>query len=204
MTLQAGARSLEGPRVAEATETLEIRNTRTLPGADCVRLGSPGDHPPGATWRIELNNEIEAESFDEAMIGVEPPVERLTASVSGSYVNVTAASVANETYQVTLDPALRDVFGQILGSSEPVRVEVGPPEPRLAIPGQSCDSRPEGRPMFAVRLIGIKQVRVQVHTVRPADWTEWQEAQGAAGQTTPSSLQASGSRRCCSRFPAPG
>ena len=99
--------------------------------------------------------------------------------MSGSYVNVTAASVANESYQVTLDPALRDVFGQILGSSEPVRVDVGPPEPRLAIlGGNHVILDPKGAPMLAVRSIGIKQVRVQVHTVRPADWTEWQEAQG--------------------------
>ena len=180
VTLQAGVRSLEGPRVAEATETWEF----ATPEPFRVRglrsgWGRRGDHSPGATWRIELSNEIEAESFDEAMIGVEPPVERLTASVSGSYVNVTAASVANESYQVTLDPALRDVFGQILGSSEPVRVDVGPPEPRLGIlGGNHVILDPKGAPILAVRSIGITQVRVQVHTVRPADWTKWQEAQG--------------------------
>ena len=180
VTLQAGVRSLEGPRVAEATETWEF----ATPEPFRVRglrsgWGRRGDHPPGETWRIELSNEIEAESFDEAMIGVEPPVNRFTASVSGSYVNVTATSVANESYQVTLDPALRDVFGQILGSSEPVRVDVGQPEPRLAIlGGNHLILDPKGAPMLAVRSIGIKQVRVQVHAVRPADWTQWQEAQG--------------------------
>ena len=180
VTVQEGVRSLEGPRVAEATETWQF----ATPGPFRVRglrsgWGRRGDHPPGATWRIELSNEIEAESFDEAMIGVEPPVERLTASVSGSYLNVTAASVANESYQVTLDPALRDVFGQILGSSEAVRVDVGPPEPRLGIlGGNHVILDPKGAPMLAVRSIGIKQVRVQVYAVRPADWTKWQEVQG--------------------------
>jgi uncharacterized protein YfaS (alpha-2-macroglobulin family) len=179
VTLQAGVRSLEGPRVAEATETWEFATPAPF-RVRGLRSGwsRRGDHPPGATWRIELSNEIEAESFDEAMIGVEPPVERLTASVSGSYVNVTAASVANESYQVTLDPALRDVFGQILGSSEPVRVNVGPPEPRLGIlGGNHVILDPKGAPMLAVRSIGIKQVRVQVNAVRPEHWTKWQEAQ---------------------------
>ncbi len=180
VTLRAGVRSLEGPRVTEAAETWEF----ATPEPFRVRglrsgWGRRGDHPPGATWRIQLSNEIEVDSFDEAMIGVEPPVERLTASVSGSYVNVTAASVANESYQVTIDPALRDVFGQILGSSEPVRVEVGPPEPRLGIlGGNHVILDPKGAPRLTVRSIGIKQVRVQVYAVRPADWTEWQEAQG--------------------------
>lgn len=180
VALQAGVRSLEGPRVAEATETWEF----ATPEPFRVRglrsgWGRRGAHPPGATWRIELSNEIDAESFDEAMIGVEPPVERLTATVSGSYVNVTAASVANESYQVTLDPALRDVFGQILGSSEPVHVDVGPPEPRLGIlGGNHVILDPKGAPILAVRSIGIKQVRVQVYAVGPKHWTKWQEAQG--------------------------
>jgi len=179
VTLQAGVRSLEGPRVAEATESWEF----ATPEPFRVRglrsgWGRRGDHPPGATWRIELSNEVDPLSFDEATISVEPPVERLTASVSGNYVNVTAASVANESYQVTLEPALRDVFGQTLSSSEPVRVDVGPPEPRLAIlGGNHMILDPRGAPMLAVRSIGIKQVRVRVHTVGPDDWTAWQEAQ---------------------------
>ncbi len=179
VTVQAGVRSLEGPRVTEATETWEF----ATPEPFRVRglrsgWGRRGDHSPGATWHIELSNEVDPLSFDEAAISVEPPVERLTASVSGNYVNVSAASVAKESYAVTLDPALRDVFGQTLGSSEPVQVDVGPPEPRLAIlGGDHMILDPAGAPMLAVRSIGIKQVRVRVHAVGPDDWTAWQESQ---------------------------
>ena len=112
------------------------------------------------------------------MVSVEPPVERLVASVAGSYVHVTAASLAGQCYHVTLDPALRDVFGQTLGPSDPVRVEVGQPEPRLAIlGGDHVIVDPKGVPVLAVRAIGLDRVRVRVHTVGPEDWTAWQETQ---------------------------
>jgi len=142
-----------------------------------LEAGWGGRKPaPGAGWRIELSNPVEPTSFDEAMVSVEPPVERIAASVSGSSIHVTAASVARQSYIVTLRPGLRDVFGQTLAASAPMRVDVGQPEPRLAIlGGDHMILDPQGAPLLAVRTIGLERIRVRVHSVGPDDWTAWQK-----------------------------
>ncbi|MCI4675885.1 Ig-like domain-containing protein [Candidatus Mycolicibacterium alkanivorans] len=178
VTLQPGVRSLEGPRATTSAVTWDF----ATPGPFRVhglQKDWRGRNPvPGATWVIELSNPVDPASFEEAMVSVEPPVERLVASVSGSYVHVAAASLAGQCYHVTLDPALRDVFGQTLGPSDPVRVDVGQPAPRLSIlGGNHVILDPKGLPVLAVRTIGINRVRVRVHTVGPDDWTAWQETE---------------------------
>lgn len=178
--LRAGVRSLEGERTTTSAETWGFATPEPL---RVIGLRSGGgrrdEHAPGDPWFIELNNQIDAASFDESMVVVKPSVERFTASVSGSYVRVTAASVAGQRYQVTLDPALCDVFGQILGPSNPVKVDVGPPDPRLAIlGGDHIILDPNGAPMLGVRAIGIKRVSVCIHAVGPEDWLVWQETGG--------------------------
>lgn len=177
-TLQPGVRSLEGPRATTSAVTWDF----ATPGRFRVhglQKDWRGRNPvPGATWVIELSNPVDPASFEEAMVSVEPPVERLVASVSGSYVHVAAASLAGQCYHVTLDPALRDVFGQTLGPSDPVRVDVGQPATRLSIlGGNHVILDPKGLPVLAVRTIGINRIRVRVHTVGPDDWTAWQETE---------------------------
>lgn len=171
-TLGAGIRSLEGP----ATTTSAITWTFTTPGPFRVRgLQSDWgrqDPEPGATWHIELTNPVDAASFEDAMVGVDPPVDRLAAAVSGSYLHVAAASVAGQRYHVTIDPALRDVFGQPLEPSDPLPVDVGEPEPRLTIlGGDHVILDPAGAAVLPVRCIGLERIRVRVHRVEPGDWT---------------------------------
>lgn len=171
-TLGAGVRSLEGP----ATTTSATTWTFGTPGPFRVRRLQPGwghgDPEPGATWHIELSNPVDPASFEQAMIGVEPPVDRLAASVSGSYLHVAAASVAGQRYRVTIDPALRDVFGQQLTPSDPLTVDVGEPEPRLTIlGGDHVILDPAGDPVLPVRCIGLERIRIRVHRVEPGDWT---------------------------------
>ena len=178
MTLQAGVRSLEGPRATTSAVTWNFATPEPFRVRGLQSGWRSREPEPGATWHIELSNPVDPASFEEAMVSVEPPVERLVASVSGSYVHVTAASLAGHRYHVTLDPALRDVFGQALGPSDPVRVDVGQPEPQLAIlGGDHVILDPKGVPVLAVRTIGLNRIRVRVHTVRPDDWTAWQETQ---------------------------
>lgn len=176
VTLQHGVPSLEGPKVTESVVTWDF----ATPGAFQARGLHAGwgrrKPAPGASWRIELSNPVDTTSFAESMVSVEPPVERLVAAVSGSFIHVTAASMAGQSYVVTLHPDLRDVFGQTLAESAPMRVDVGQPEPRLAIlGGDHVILDPMGAPMLAVRTIGLERIRVRVHSVRPEDWTAWQK-----------------------------
>jgi uncharacterized protein YfaS (alpha-2-macroglobulin family) len=176
VTLREGVRSLEGPKVTESAVTWDF----ATPGPFEVRgleAGWGGRKPaPGASWRIELSNPVDPTSFDEAMVSVEPPVERIAGSVSGSSIHVTAASVAGQSYVVALRPGLRDVFGQTLAASAPMRVDVGQPEPRLAIlGGDHMILDPQGAPLLAVRTIGLERIRVRVHSVGQDDWTAWQK-----------------------------
>lgn len=178
VTIEAGVRSLEGPKVTESATTWQF----ATPGPFQVRglqAGWGNRKPePGAGWRVELSNPVDPASFEQSMVSVEPPVERLDASVAGSFIHMTAASVAGQSYAVTLLPDLRDVFGQTLGASDPLRVDVGQPEPRLAIPGgDHIILDPEGAPMLTVRTIGLERIRVRVHSVSPGQWPAWQAAQ---------------------------
>lgn len=176
VTLQQGVPSLEGPKITGSTVTWDF----ATPGSFQVRglqAGWGREKPaPGADWRIELSNPVDTTSFEESTVSVEPPVERLVATVSGSFIHVSGASVAGQSYVVTLHPGLRDVFGQTLAESAPMRVDVGQPEPRLAIlGGDHVILDPMGAPMLTVRTIGVERIRVRVHSVRPDDWTAWQK-----------------------------
>lgn len=178
VTLREGITSLEGPRGTTSSiawdfstpPPLRVRGLRS-------RWGRRNALPPGATWSIQLSNQVDATSFDETMVRVEPPVEILMASISGTDVLVAAASVAGQSYHVTLDPGLCDVFGQTLGPSKPVLVDVGQPDPRLAIlGGDNVILDPNGAPAVAVRTVGLERIRARVHKVTPEDWTAWQAA----------------------------
>ena len=176
VTLKEGLRSLEGPR----TTTSPIKWTFRTPGPFCIqelRARRGREKPePGETWRIKLSNDVDPASFEESMVSLKPRVERLSASVSGSTIYVTAASVAGQSYDVALHPALRDVFGQTLGVSDPIRVYVGQPAPNLEIlGGDHLILDPNGAPAIAARSVGIERIRVRVHSVGPDDWTGWQE-----------------------------
>ena len=178
VTVRAGVRSLEGPR----TTTTAVRWKFATPGPFRVvgLAGSRRERPaPGEPWRIGFSNPVDRASLDAATITVEPPVELQSAVAIGPYVELRAASQPDRTYRVTLDPALSDVFGQPLGSSEPVPVRVGKRRPRLAIlGGDHVILDPASDPVLQVRTVGLDRIKVLVYAVGPQHWADWQAAQG--------------------------
>ena len=74
-----------------------------------------------------------------------------------------------------LSPDLRDRFGQRLGSTEPLRFEVGPARPQLDLPGRpGLVRRLSARPELTVRSAGVAEVQVRIKRVQARDWPSYQ------------------------------
>ena len=130
--------------------------------------------PPSAPWRIELTNPIDAKAFRHEMVTVEPELPRLHVDVFGDTLVVRGAARGRTTYRVTLAAALRDVFGQSLGSATTLPFTVGPAPEALYAPGSDfVVLDPAGAPRFAVYSVNHPALRVQAFAVGPEHWAAW-------------------------------
>ena len=130
---------------------------------------------PGETWSIDLTNPIDATQLTDAHVRLEPPA-RHRVSAWGTTLAVAVAATARTRYRIHLDPDLRDVYGQALGPSDAITVDVGDPNPALAlIGGEHIILDPAGEPRVSLRTIGLDRVRLEVYDVSPGDWAAWRE-----------------------------
>ena len=86
---------------------------------------------PGDQIVVQLNNQLDATTFDPAAVTISPAVPAASIGVSGNAVVISAATAANTAYSIGLPADLADVHGQRLGDTEPVQVEVGDARPAL-------------------------------------------------------------------------
>ncbi|HWW74238.1 MAG TPA: MG2 domain-containing protein, partial [Pyrinomonadaceae bacterium] len=170
VTVGPGTPSAEGPRTTTAAEAFSFRTYGPLrvTGFECgyEKRCSPFDQ-----WRIEFTNPLDAESLDGARVKVEPEVPGLTANAYGNYLYIGGTKRGRTTYKVTLDPGIRDQFGQTLGQSAPMTFNVGPAPPSLmAAGGNFVVLDPAGGPQLSVFSVNQPWVKVSLYAVGPEDF----------------------------------
>ncbi len=164
-----GVPSAEGPR----TSTAPVRLAFQTYGAHRVtehRAGWGRDEcPPGAPFWITFANPLDPEAVTPERVQVTPAIPGLALHPGGRTLQLRGMTKANTTYTVTLDPGLRDVFGQALDAAGPLTFRTTAPEPQLLGPGdEHVVVDPAGPARVVVRSIGIPHLRARVLAVDPA------------------------------------
>ncbi len=126
---------------------------------------------PFENWYLEFNNPLDAESFDKSMIKVSPAVENLNIYPSGNYIYITGFKKGRTTYTVSIDPKVKDIYGQELGKPSSVAIKVGSAPKSLYSQGNNfVVLDPNAKPNFSVYSINHANLKVKVYAVKPTDW----------------------------------
>jgi len=176
VNIEKGTRSAEGPLTTTKAESFSFQTYSPLKfnGGYCNYRSAPKCSPFDA-WYLEFNNSLDASKFTKEMIRIEPPIEGLNISPSGSNVYIQGYKKGKTTYKVTVDGSISDVFGQSLGQSASATIRVGSAETNLYSQGGFMTVLdPTAKPTYSIYSTNLNNVKVRMYSVEPKDWNAFQ------------------------------
>lgn len=185
--------SLEGPRKTTSTQGWSFSTYQPLAVTEwrCGwNSGVRRDCDPENPWMVELNNPLDAASFDAGSIVVEPAVEDLQIDLSERHLQLRGLFSSRTQYRIVLPEALHDRFGQRLGPTSPLGLHTGDAQPMLTGPDRMVVTLdPAAAPAVSVYSRGLESLDVEIHRVEPTQWGEYQTwLRGAHSQDPPRPL----------------
>jgi uncharacterized protein YfaS (alpha-2-macroglobulin family) len=181
VTIGPGTPSLEGPRTTAAPQSFAFRTYGSLRVVK-HECGYGGGCSPFDQWSIQFTNPIDTSGFEQSQVRVEetsaagrkPQPVSLKSAIYGNTLNISGIKRGRTSYRLTLDPALRDQFGQTLGQTAPIVFNVGSALAALAGPDkQFVVLDPAAAPRFSVYSINHNSLRVRLYSVSPAHWSQF-------------------------------
>ncbi len=169
VTLTKGAPSAEGKNLTKEDQSFSFRTYAPLriTEAEC---GWRNECPPGTSFRIDLNNPLDADKAPEDHIKVTPAVDDLHVVSYGTRIEVMANTTARTSYKITVDAGLTDAFGQTLGKAETFDWNVGDARPTFYGPSGYVVSDPLAKqPTLDFYSVGYTQLVVKLYQVTTAD-----------------------------------
>ncbi len=123
--------------------------------------------------RIEFSNPIEAESFDKSLIKIEPKIENAEIAFYADEIQIGGCCRdLRTTYKVTVSGALKDIYGQTLGTDVSAEFKIGGRNADLT-PEKSGDFitlDPNARRVFSVYSTNYQNLKVKIYAVKPEDY----------------------------------
>jgi alpha-2-macroglobulin len=170
----SGTPSAEGSLLTTVAQELRFRTYAELrvESHACGYSGSQGEEcHPGAPLVVRFSNPLDAAAWADSLVSVEPALDGLTTEVRGQLLAVHGASRPLTTYRVRLHPAIRDQFGQALGSTPDLTYRTGPAHPLLGLAGAPMVVLdPEGPRTVSLHTRGHQELRLRVYRVKPEDY----------------------------------
>ncbi len=172
-----GTPSAEGPLTTDAVQSYSFQTYAPLRIAETYcQYGGAVDCPPLAPFTIRFNNPLDSETFDPALVTIEPAVPDLIVEQLYDSIRLRGATQGRTEYTVTIAGALRDTFGQSLGEDATVTFRTGDARSSLVGPEEMLitvdPSAPT--PSFGVYSINYDTLRVRGYAVTPEDWPAYQ------------------------------
>ena len=170
LTLPPGTPSAEGPAVTKARLQKRFRTYGPFQLAEKT-CAAGGECPPLAPWTLRFTNPVDPQSLGPRTVTVEPELPGLQVRATEDGLEISGKSHGRTSYRLSLDPELRDVFGQVLGPTPPVTFEVGSARATLNAPGRGLvvlDPASQGR--FVVESLNYSRLVVRTWSVTPEDW----------------------------------
>ncbi len=172
-----GTPSAEGPLVTESAQSFGFQTYSALEITD-HRCGwyEGDDCPPLTPMWIQFNNPIDRDSFEAGMIQIEPELIGASVSVQGQQLQIQGLTKGRTPYRITVDAAIKDIFGQTLGDEETLTFRVGSAPEALSGPDQFLVTLDPSAntPVFSVYTINHDRLDVKVYAVEPEDWRDYQ------------------------------
>ena len=169
--------SIEGPEVSDDAFGFSgnVYGPLTVVG---VRCGWGDQCTPGTPFYLEFSNALDAEAFDASLVRIDPEIPGARIGVSGRELSIQGFTKGRTTYDITIDSALTDIFGQELGEDVTRSIDVGNAPPALFGVGRQLVTLDpivdDGR--LNVTSINNDRLLLQVYEVDPeTDWVTYQE-----------------------------
>ena len=172
VTVGPGTPSAEGPRTTAAAQSFSFKTYGALRVTD-HQCGYAKRCSPSDSWQITFSNPLDRDAFDPAQVKIEPEIPNAQVNVYGQTLYVNGAKRGRTAYKVTLDPALRDEFGQTLGQTAPMTFNVGPADPALYSTGDFVVLEPSKDPRFSVYTINYPALKVSMYAVTHEDYNNY-------------------------------
>jgi alpha-2-macroglobulin len=177
VTVEAGTPSAEGPLTTKAAQGYSFNTYGPLKfsGGYCGWRENK-NCSPFENWYIEFTNTLDTANFKKEMVKIEPAVEGLSIYPSGNHIYISGYKKGRTTYKVTVDGAVKDIFGQTLGAPATAAIKVGSAEQNLyAQGGYMSILDPTTKPAFSIYSTNHNNVKVRMYDVQPQDWHKYQE-----------------------------
>jgi len=160
-----GTPSAEGPRLTTVEQFWEFRTYGPLrierESCSCR---------PGDPFFLQMSNPLDARAFRPELVRVEPAIPGMRVSVSGPTLVISGDTRPNTRYTVRLDAAIRDVFGQTLGTPQTRVIAVGAPYAVLNGPSGMIVLDPLAERAISFSTQGHQRLRLRINRVEPGDW----------------------------------
>jgi hypothetical protein len=172
VTVGPGTPSAEGPLVTKEVQRYEFRTYAPLRIVDHDCSWYRDECPPLVPFFIEFNNPIDADAYEASMLQIEPALPGATVDVVGNTITIRGSTTGRTTYQVVVDGAIRDTFGQTLGENVRLTFKVGSAEPALFGPDEALVTLDPAskRPVLTLYAINYDSLKVRAYQVQPSDW----------------------------------
>ncbi|MGE0132367.1 MAG: DUF6049 family protein [Blastocatellales bacterium] len=173
VTVEAGAPSAEGPRATTSGQSFQFSTYGPLL-VRTHRCGYDNNCAPGMPWMIEFSNQLDLKAFDNAQVRVAPELPGMKTNNYGNWINIQGQSKGRTVYTVTLDAAIRDIYGQTLGENKTLTFRVGDAMPNLAATAEGLTVLdPYSQPKFSVFSVNHAQLKVSLYAVAPENWSQY-------------------------------
>ncbi len=177
VTVEKGTPSAEGPLTTTEAQSFSFQTFSPLKfiGGWCGWRGSK-ECSPFDQWIMEFNNSLDAQSFADEIVKVEPAVEGLNIYPSGNYIYFQGYKKGRTTYKITVNSELKDIFGQTLGKEATATIKVGAaPVSLYSQGGNMVVLDPTAKPAYSVYSTNQPSVKLKIYQVQPTDWKQFQE-----------------------------
>ena len=166
----AGMPSAEGPNLTKAAQSYGFRTYAPL-RIDEAACGWGGECRPGMPFRIEFNNQLDPDKFDDVQLTVAPPIPNAKIMQAGAQITVTGLTRARTTYKVAVSGGVHDAFGQMLGKDTTLTFSVGDAEPTFFGPSGMVVLDPAAKqPSLDFFSTNYQQLKVRIFKVGPLDY----------------------------------
>ncbi len=174
VTIGSGTPSMEGARTTNAKQEFYFSTFGPL-RVRSARCGYSTACYPHDWWRIEFNNAIDDDVFQESQIVIQPAIEGLKTSVNGDSLMIGGYKKPETSFKITLHKSILDTFGQQLGKDETFEFKVGPAVPMISLSGNGfAVLDPDGPRELLLSTVNYRTVKVNLYAVEPSDWIPYQ------------------------------
>lgn len=171
-----GTPSAEGPLVNKAVQNYSFKTYEPLAISDYYCYWNNESCPPFSPLTMEFNNELDQELFKEEWIRFEPEIPGLTFSTFNNVVYLQGQTKGRTIYTATISADLQDIYGQKLGKDTRVTFKIGAAEKDIIGPDRNFVTLDphSSQPIFSFHAINHEWLNVQIYSVQPSDWTDFQ------------------------------